>query len=86
MNNRISPSERRYLARIKEQPCSVCEASGPSEAHHIKQGEQYLCIPLCKDCHTGSANGLHGRKQMWTLKKMDELDALAVTLRRMMAN
>jgi hypothetical protein len=86
MNNRISPSERRYLARIKEQRCSVCEAPGPSEAHHIKQGEQYLCIPLCKDCHTGSFNGLHGQKRMWSLKKMDELDALAVTLRRMLAN
>lgn len=86
MNNRITASERRYLARVKEQACSVCEAPGPSEAHHIKQGEQYLCIPLCVDCHRGPVLGLHGQKRAWLIRKMDELDALALTIRRMLAN
>jgi hypothetical protein len=86
MNNRISASERRHLARVKDLPCAVCEAAGPSEAHHIKQGEQYLCIPLCQDCHRGPVLGLHGQKRAWLIRKMDELDALAVTVRRLLAN
>jgi hypothetical protein len=86
VNNKLNAKERLHLARVKELPCSVCEASGPSEAHHIKQGEQYLCIPLCPDCHRGSFLGLHGQKRAWTLRKMDELDALAVTVRRLLEN
>jgi hypothetical protein len=86
MNNRISASERRHLARVKDLPCAVCEAAGPSEAHHIKQGEQYLCIPLCQDCHRGPVLGLHGQKRAWLIRKMDELDALAVTVRRLLTN
>ena len=86
MNNSMTAKERRHVGRIKEQPCAVCETPGPSEAHHIKQGEQYLCIPLCPDCHRGPVLGLHGQKRAWMVRKMDELDALAVTLRRLLAN
>jgi hypothetical protein len=28
--------------------------------------------------------GLHGQKRMWAIKKMDELDALAVTIERLL--
>jgi len=28
--------------------------------------------------------GWHGQKRMWALKKMDELDALAVTIERLL--
>lgn len=86
MNNKLNNRERRHLSRVKELACSVCDAPGPSEAHHIKQGEQYLCIPLCIECHRGPVMGLHGQKRAWAIRKMDELDALAVTLRRMLAN
>lgn len=86
MNNKLNNKERRHLARIKEMQCAVCELPGPSEAHHIKQGEQYLCIPLCVDCHRNPFLGLHGEKHAWKVRKMDELDALAVTLQRMLAN
>jgi hypothetical protein len=86
MNNRLNAKERVHLGRIKEQPCSVCDKPGPSEAHHIRQGEQYLCIPLCSDCHRGPVLGLHGQKRAWAVRKMDELSALAVTLRRMLAS
>lgn len=86
MNNSLTVKERRHVGRVKELACSVCDAPGPSEAHHLKQGEQYLCIALCPECHRGPVMGLHGQKRAWAIRKMDELDALAVTLRRMLAN
>lgn len=82
MNNRLSKAERAYLASIKEMPCGVCDAAGPSDAHHIVQGLQYLCIPLCKDCHQGSHNGIHGRRSIWNVLKKTELSVLNETLRK----
>ena len=82
MNNRLTAKERQHLARVKELPCSVCDAPGPSQAHHIKQGNQYTCVALCPDCHRGY-NGWHGTKAFWRIRKMDELDALDVTIRRL---
>jgi len=83
MNNQLSKTEREHLGRVKELPCSVCDEPGPSDAHHIEQGLQYTCIALCKDCHQGSFNGWHGQKRMWSIKKMRELDALNMTLKRL---
>jgi len=83
MNNKLNKEERIHLALIKELPCSVCDAPGPSEAHHIKQGLQYTCVALCVDCHRGPVLGLHGQKRMWAIKKMDGLDALNVTLKNL---
>jgi len=80
MNNKLNKEERIHLATIKELPCSVCDAPGPSEAHHIKQGLQYSCVALCVDCHRGPVLGWHGQKRMWSIKKMDELDALNKTI------
>lgn len=80
MNNRLSAREREHLARIKSMPCSVCGADGPSEAHHIRQHVQVLCIPLCASCHRDPHNGLHGGRAMWRVMRMDELDALAKTI------
>ena len=83
MNNTLTAKERKHLARVKELPCSVCDASGPSDAHHVKQHRQYTCVALCKDCHQGSVMGWHGQKRMWSLKKMDEIDALNITIQRL---
>jgi hypothetical protein len=83
MNNKLTAKERVHLARVKELPCSVCDADGPSEAHHIKQGLQYTAVALCVDCHRG-VNGWHQTKAFWKIRKMEELDALDVTLRRML--
>jgi hypothetical protein len=80
MNNRPNNRERLHLAKIKEMPCGVCNASGPSDAHHIVQHNQYLCIPLCKDCHQGY-NGIHGTKALWRIRKLDELMVLNETIR-----
>ncbi len=80
MNNRPNNRERLHLAKIKEMPCGVCDASPPSDAHHIVQHNQYLCIPLCKDCHQGY-NGIHGTKALWRIRKLDELMVLNETIR-----
>lgn len=79
----INPDEHAHLEAVKWLPCSVCNAPGPSDAHHIKQGQHFTVVALCKDCHQGSFNGLHGQRRMWLVMKMDEMDALAVTLRRL---
>lgn len=83
MNNKLSALERVHLARIKEMPCGVCGAAGPSDAHHIEQGRQYLCIPLCKDCHQGSHNGIHGQARIWAVYKKTELSVLNDTIKRL---
>ena len=84
MLNKLNNKERRHLARVKEWPCSVCDEPGPSEAHHVKQGNQYTCIALCPNCHRSPTLGWHGQKRMWAIKKMDELDALNKTIERLM--
>jgi hypothetical protein len=86
MNNKLTSKEREHLANVKSLPCSVCDAPGPSDVHHIKQGLQYTCVALCKDCHQGSVLGWHGQKRAWAIKKMDELDALNVTVQRLLEN
>jgi hypothetical protein len=84
MLNRLTPRERDHLGMVKELPCSVCDQPGPSEVHHIKQGRQFTAVALCPDCHRGY-NGWHGTKALWRIRKMDELDALDVTVSRLCA-
>lgn len=84
MNSKMDACERRHVALVKELPCSVCGASGPSDAHHIKQGSHYTVVALCKSCHQGSMMGWHGQKRAWAIAKMDELDALNVTLKNLL--
>lgn len=84
MNNRLTARERAHMQRVKELACSVCDAPGPSDAHHIEQALQFCVVALCKDCHQGSHNGIHGRRAMWKVKRMDELAALDVTIRRLL--
>lgn len=77
-------AEKDHIEAVKSLPCSVCDTPGPSECHEIEQGLWWVSIALCPDCHRGSRNGLHGQRLMWKLKKMDEIKALAVTIRRLM--
>ncbi len=77
-------AERRHAARIAEMHCVVCDAAGPSEVHEIRQGEWFLSLPLCADCHRGGFNGVHGQARAWAARKLDELGALAITIRRLM--
>ena len=82
LSKSISAAERRHMGLVKSLPCSVCDQPGPSEAHHIKQGDHWTTVALCKDCHTGMG-GWHGLKTMFRIRKMDELAALSVTIRRL---
>jgi hypothetical protein len=84
VNNKLTAKQREHVGRVKELPCSICDAPPPSDAHHIKQHRQYTVVALCKDCHQGSVMGWHGQKRMWAIKKMDELDALNITIERLM--
>lgn len=86
MNNKLTQKQRAHIQRVKELSCSVCDAPPPSDAHHIKQSLQYCVVALCKDCHQGPLMGLHGQKRMWAIKKMEELDALNVTIERLSAS
>ena len=81
----IPAAAREHLARVKALPCSVCDAPGPSDAHHIEQGLHFAVVALCKSCHQGPTMGWHGQRRAWAICKMDELKALDVTLRRLAA-
>lgn len=76
--------ESSHLQAVKGLSCVVCNAPPPSDAHHIKQGNHFTVVALCKDCHQGSFNGIHGQKRMWNVMKMDENDALNETIRRLL--
>jgi hypothetical protein len=85
MNNKLTARQRAHIARVKELPCSVCDAPGPSDAHHIEQALQFCVVALCKECHQGPRMGWHGQRAAWKVRKMAELDALNVTIERLMA-
>lgn len=78
----MTAAERRHVDRVKQLPCSVCDKPGPSDAHEIEQGEWYTSVSLCEDCHRGSVNGIHGQRRIWNVKKINELRALGITVRR----
>jgi len=86
--NKKAPTvaEADYIRYVALQPCSVCDAGGgeaaPSEVHEIIQGLWWLAIALCASCHRGPLLGLHGQMRMWKIKKLDEQQALAITIRR----
>ncbi|MCC6212223.1 MAG: hypothetical protein IT513_14400 [Burkholderiales bacterium] len=82
-SERISVAARKHLERIKSLPCGVCGAAGPSEAHHIKQGLHFACIPLCESCHRDNFNGWHGQKRIWQVLKKDELIVLSETIEKL---
>lgn len=74
---------REHLARVKALSCGVCGAPPPSEAHHLKQGLHFACIPLCESCHRDGFNGWHGQRRIWNVLKKDELIVLSETIERL---
>lgn len=78
---RITSGESAHMGKVKESGCAVCGAGPYVDAHHIKQGAHFVVVGLCKECHTGPM-GIHGDKTMWRIHKMEEIDALNETLRR----
>lgn len=77
-------AEREHIERIKSMACGCCGNSGPSDAHEIEQGMWWTSIPLCRDCHMGSHNGIHGQKRIWAALKKDEMSVLNDTIRLLM--
>ena len=80
----MTREERAHIEALKSLPCAVCGASGPSEAHELKQGQWFTAIPLCADCHRGAFNGLHGQQRIWVVTKKTELSCLNETIRKLM--
>lgn len=64
-------SDAPYLAFIRKQPCCMCQASPPSEAHH-RTGQRGIgqknldteSMPLCHECHMCFHNASGPFKQM----------------------
>lgn len=81
----LTDQERAHLERVRSLSCSVCDKPGPSSAHHIRQGLHFATVALCWDCHQSEHFGWHGRRVNWKIRKVDELDALAVTLAALMS-
>lgn len=79
---RMTAEEERYVEWVKQGRCIVCDAPGPSDAHEIEQGNWFTSLSLCKDCHQGSHNGIHGRKAIWSVLKLTELGALNLQIQR----
>jgi hypothetical protein len=79
----LTASEREHMGRVKALPCAVCESTAGSDAHHIEQGMHYAVIPLCKDCHQGSFNGIHGQRRIWQVLKKTELSCLNWTIQQL---
>lgn len=75
--NKPAPTvaERRRIERLAELPCVVCEVNGPSEVHEPEQGLWFASMPLCPACHRGP-DGWHGTRRRWTLRRINELQAI----------
>lgn len=91
----MTKAEREYVGRVAALGCLVCDALGygqtPAEVHHVREGQgasqrasNWLAVPLCPEHHRGS-RGLHGDRSDLRMVKMDEMDLLAETIRRLNA-
>lgn len=80
----MTAAERAHVGRVRELACSVCDAPGPSHAHHIEQRAHFTVVAVCPDCHQGP-QGWHGTKALWRVRKLDELKALNITIGRLAA-
>lgn len=77
----MTRAEREHVDRVKESGCAVCGVGGRVHAHEIEQGLWWTSVGLCPDCHIGPM-GIHGDKRLWTIHKINEMQALNETLRR----
>lgn len=80
-------AERAHMARVAALGCLLC--GQPAEVHHLREGQgmqqrasNWLTVPLCPDCHRGP-RGIHGDRSALRVRKLEELDLLAMTIERM---
>ena len=83
----MTKNETHHIERIKNMGCAVCGCGETSDFHHILEGRipgrkspTFTGIPLCKDCHQGALNGIHGQRRMWSVMKLTELECLSATI------
>jgi hypothetical protein len=78
------------MGRVAELHCALC-GCWPVQVHHMREGnaagagqraDDWLTIPLCQSCHTGSG-GVHGDKTMLRIAKKTEHHLLAETLEKL---
>ena len=85
----------RHMGRVaewgKDNGCVVC-GEVFAHVHHIledrvpgRKADDWLTVPLCLECHTGT-HGIHGTRQRWSLHKMSETQALAITYEALYGN
>lgn len=82
------------MGRVAELGCVLCELLGMHQetktlVHHIREGQgmsqrahDELTIPLCHEHHVGNS-GVHGTKAALRIAKVEELDLLAMTIRKL---
>ncbi|WP_420465595.1 recombination protein NinB [Panacagrimonas sp.] len=83
-----------HLDRIRAMPCVVCAAlrqpqTTRTHAHHPRTGQgmaqkapDHCAIPVCEEHHTGR-RGIHGDRSAWNMARLDEMQALGLTIRRL---
>ena len=81
---RQTAAQSRHVAKLAEQPCAVCDDPGPVEIHEPEQGLWFASIPLCAPCHRGP-DGWHGTRKRWTLRRVNELQAINRAIERLVA-
>ena len=61
-----------HMRAVKQRPCCVCGAPGPSDAHHcihdrygMAKASDRHTIPLCKSCHQDGPLAIHRNKRAW---------------------
>ena len=66
---------REYMGLVKQLPCAVCSAAGPSDAHHVFHGRygtrkasDFDIIPLCKRHHQDGPDAIHNIKETWAAR------------------
>lgn len=86
----MSNAGKRHMQRLADwatdNGCCVCGAPF-AHIHHILEGRtpgrrsgDFCTVPLCWECHEGT-HGIHGDRERWKLRNMDELERLDETLR-----
>ena len=90
-------SESGHIATIKAMDCVLCSLLGMTQesvtdAHHPRIGQggaqrasDWLAIPLCHEgCHQGR-DGIHGTRNLLRIAKVEEIDLIAETFRRVLS-
>ena len=72
----------KYLKSVRGEPCLICMAPPPSQAHHMrhsehrgfsqKVGDQFT-VPLCWKCH-GDCHTRGNESEWWALNGIDGIE------------